>query len=168
MVAVAGDVRARSEIGRAVSDITRSHWVELDHGGRAAGTSRAALENALRQAVRDSVVAEKLAVVREFQLHSGRGDGVARGVAGVLDALTTGQAERILLAPGRAARGMIRPSAHPGVPLPRFALGREALRSDLAVVCAAAATDAALVMLGPRVLPDDGVAALLRWDQRPG
>jgi hypothetical protein len=167
VVAVTGDVRARAEIGRAVSDATRAQLVELDHGSRAAGSSREALERALQQAVRDSVVVEKLGVVREFQLHSGRGDGVARGVNGVLDALTKGQAERVLLAPGTASRGSIRPSAHPGLPLPRFALGREALRTDLAVLCAAAATDAALVVLGPRVLPDDGVAALLRWDQQP-
>jgi Bacterial archaeo-eukaryotic release factor family 2 len=163
LVAVAGDVRARTEIRDAVSEPARERLVELDHGSRAAGSSRETLDRALHQALRDRVVAEKLAQVREVQQRVGRGEAVALGVDRVLDSLVKGQADQVLLAPEAAVGRTVRPGRHPGLPLPPVALDADELRADLAVVGAAAATDAEVVVTAAQVLPPDGVAALLRW-----
>ena len=164
LVAVAGDVRARTEIEHAVGEATRAHLVELEHGSRAPGSSRESLEKALRGAVRETIIQEKLAVIRELQEHAGRGDRVALGVSDVLDKLVLGQVDRLLVTPSEAAKREARPADHPGLPLPSTALATDRLRADLATICAAAETDAQLVVTGPRTVPGDGIAALLRWE----
>jgi len=163
LVAVAGDVRACSEIHAAVAELARERLVTLDHGSRAPGSSREALETALHHALHERVFAEQLALVREVQQRTGRGEAVALGIGQVLDSLIRGQADQVLLAPEAAAGRTVRPSQHPGLPLPPTALAADQLRADLTVVGAAAATDAEVLVTAPEVLPPDGVAALLRW-----
>jgi hypothetical protein len=164
VVAVAGDVRARGEIRSAVSETARERLVELDHGSRAPGSSREALDAALRHALLDRVAGEQLALVREAQQRTGRAEAVALGVPEVLDSLVRGQADQVLLAPDAAVGRTVRPGRHPGLPLPPVALGTDELRADLAVLGAAAATDAEVCVTARQALPPDGVAALLRWD----
>ncbi|HYU84372.1 MAG TPA: Vms1/Ankzf1 family peptidyl-tRNA hydrolase, partial [Kribbellaceae bacterium] len=142
VVALAGDVRARAEIREALGEPARQRLVELDHGSRAPGSSRQALDDALQHALHDRVVADKLARVREVQRRAGRGEAIALGVNEVLGSLVRGQVAQVLLAPEAAARRTVRPGRHPGLPLPPAALAEDELRADLAVVGAAAATDA--------------------------
>src|SRR6266540_4060023 len=87
LVAVAGDVRACSEIHAAVAELARERLVTLDHGSRAPGSSREALETALHHALHERVFAEQLALVREVQQRTGRGEAVALGIGQVLDSL---------------------------------------------------------------------------------
>lgn len=165
LVALAGDVRAVKEIKDAVEDPARSRLVMLEHGSRAAGSSRESLDLAVDHAVHDAVVNEHLRTVRKLQEKTGQHRSVALGANDVLNALAQGQVRTLLLAPA-AANGTVAPAEHPGLPLPPSALEQPELRADLAAVCGAAATGADIVLLGGDAsLPDgDGVAALLRWD----
>jgi hypothetical protein len=170
IVALAGDVRAVGEIKEAVDAPTRSRLVVLDHGSRAPGSSRESLATAIDHAVRDAVVDEQLGVVRMLQEKTGQRRAAAVGVAEVLNGLAQGQVGTLLLAPAAAAGQTVSPKEHPGLALPANALDEHELRADLAAVCAAAATGADLTILGGEAsLPngdggDDGMAALLRWD----
>ncbi len=164
VVALTGDVRACAEIRDVLAGAARERLVELRSGSRAPGSSRDGLDAALRSALRERFIAEKLKQVREFQERTGRGEAVALGIDQVMDSLVRGQAGQVLLAPESAAGRTVRPGRHPGLPLPPVALKTDELRADLAVVGAAAATDAEVAIAPAGALPDDGVAALLRWD----
>ncbi len=164
LIALAGDVRACGEIRDAVSAPAHERLVEVKHGSRAPGSSRASLDADLHDVLRDHVVAERLSLVREVEQRRGRDEAIAMGIPDALDSLVNGQADRVLLAPEVAAAHTVRPSRYPGLPLPQPALDADELRADLVLVGAAAATDAEVVVTAPQALPDDGVTALLRWD----
>ncbi|NDL60731.1 Vms1/Ankzf1 family peptidyl-tRNA hydrolase [Phytoactinopolyspora mesophila] len=162
VVAVAGDLRAQSEIRQAVSEATRSVLADLETGGRAAGSSRQALDDAVDHMVREIVVADHRRVLDEFEQELGRSGAAVRGVGEVLQKLIHGQVRTVLLSPEIAAAHEVSPSAYPGISLPSKAFDYERVRADLAVTCAAAATDAELIV-APSTITEDGVAAVLRW-----
>lgn len=162
LVAITGDVRAVGEVRQAVSEHTRSLLVELDAGGRAAGSSREALDDAIDHAVQSLVITSHLQVLRKLEQETGRHGAAVMGVPRVLSSLVHGQVRTVLMAPEVAATHTVRPDAHPGLTLPESALAHDRVRADLAVICAAAATDAETLM-APQAVTGDGVAALLRW-----
>jgi hypothetical protein len=164
LVVVAGDLRAQGEVRHAVSEKTRSKLIDLDTGGRAPGASRQALDQAIDKAVEDIVTADRLRMLNELEQEAGRGGAAAIGLGNVLPKLAHGQVRTLLLSPAEASGRIISPRNHPGVPLPAAAAESDEVRADLAVVCAAGATDAETVIV-PRALSDDGVSAILRWTE---
>ncbi|NED95959.1 hypothetical protein G1H11_11625 [Phytoactinopolyspora alkaliphila] len=168
LVVVAGDLRAQGEIRHAVSEKAREILVELETGGRAAGSSRDALDQAIDHAVGDVVVTDRLRTLNELEEQAGRGGAAAVGLREVLGKLTLGQVRTVLLSPDEASTQIVATRDYPGLPLPTEAQNSDELRADLAVVCAAAATDAEVAIV-PRAKSGDGVSAVLRWDdQRSG
>lgn len=163
LIALTGDVRAVGEIREALSEPAASKVVVLEDGSRAEGSSREMLDDAVDQAVRDTVIEEHLHSVREIEEGTGqRGDAV-HGLPEVIENLVQGRVRTLALALRIAAQREVAPAEYPGLPLPEQALEHARLRADLVAVCAAAATDADLVILGAASLPQDGIAALLRW-----
>ncbi|WP_129666957.1 Vms1/Ankzf1 family peptidyl-tRNA hydrolase [Phytoactinopolyspora endophytica] len=162
IVALAGDVRAQREIHQSVSERTRALLVDLESGSRAAGASREALDHAVDQAIRNVVITDHLEAIRELEQEAGRQGAAAIGLDDVLPKLVQGQVRTVFITPDTAAARTVRPGGHPGIPLPKGALEQDAVRADLAVLCAAVATDAE-VLVGPWKFSDDGVAAILRW-----
>lgn len=164
MIVLAGDPKARSEIREAAGDSVRPGIIEAEHGSRAAGTSDSNLDAEVRRLVQNALVEQRLAAVRDYQERVGRDEGVARGVDDVLDACAMGRAGTVLVDRSTAPEVLIRPADHPGVPLPSSALEAPNVRGDLAVLAAAAATDAEAEFVGSSALGGDyGAAALLRW-----
>jgi hypothetical protein len=161
VVVLAGDVRARAEISDALGGRAADSLIEIEAGGRAEGASREALDEAVREAVAGVVTERRLGVLREFEQRRGRNEAVAVGTDAVMDAFVRGQVETLLLDPAKAREGTVDPAKYPGIAMP----SASPQRRDLALIAAAALTSAAVVTAGPTLLPDDGVAALLRWDQ---
>jgi hypothetical protein len=168
LVVLAGDPRARHDIRAALSPQVAERLVETDHGGRADGATAATLVGEVDAAVRDSVVERHLREVRRLEERIGKDTAVAVGLPQVLNAAVMGGIDTVVIDGDRAASAQVRPGDHPGLPLPDGVRSADAVRSDLLVLAAAAATGAEAVFAAPPELPDDGVAALLRWDQSPG
>ncbi|PSL08213.1 hypothetical protein CLV30_101183 [Haloactinopolyspora alba] len=167
LVVLAGDVHAVGNIRGELAEPTASKTVTLEVGSRAEDGSRESLDDAVGQAVRDVVVREHLAMVRELEEGSGQRATSAYGIPDVIEGLIQGKVRTLLLAPGTAAGYGVPPAEYPGLPLSSGALEHQRLRADLVTICAAAATDAEVVVLGPKSLPDDGVAAIMRWQAEP-
>ena len=164
VVVIAGDVHARKNIEDALGGRASDSVIEVEAGGRAEGASREALDDAVREAVSGVVAERQLGLLREFEQRRGRDEAVAVGTDAVLDAFVRGQVDTLLLHPAAAREGTVDPTTYPGLPLPTASPQRR----DLALVAAAALTSASVVTAGETLLPDDGVAALLRWDQPTG
>ncbi len=161
VVVLAGDVHARKNISEALGGRASESLIEIEAGSRAEGASRESLDEAVREAVRGVVTERRLAVLREFEQRRGRDEAVAVGTDAVIDAFVRGQVDTLLLNPEQAREGEVDPESHPGLALPTA----QPQRRDLALIAAAALTSADVVTAGPTLLPPDGVAALLRWDQ---
>lgn len=163
LVILAGDERARVEIAGVLSTRASEHMVQVEAGGRAAGSSRAALEEAVAEVLRGEVVARRLDRVHEFQERKGRRGAVATSVEEVLDAFVLGQVDTLLLDAASSREQAVRPAEHRGLNLGLETSAEVPL--DQALICAAARTAADVVVVPPRVLGGSPAAALLRWDQ---
>jgi len=161
VVVIAGDVHARKNIHDALGGRASDSVIEIGAGSRADGASREALDDAVREAVRGVVAERRLGLLREFEQRRGRDEAVAVGTDAVCDALVRGQVDTLLLHPETARQGTLDPAEHDGLALPTV----QPQRRDLALIAAAALTSAGVVTAGQTLLPEDGVAALLRWDQ---
>lgn len=171
-VALAGDLRAVGDIRDAVDDPIRSLLIELETGGRAAGSSAEALDEAMDRAALEVVARRRAALADELAEQMEHG-GVATGVDAVLDALVQGQARTVVVEPPTLREHEVRLRDHPGVPAPSGLADHDApIPADLLVVSQAARTDADVVVPsdlrslsadepGPQLR--DGVAAILRW-----
>jgi hypothetical protein len=163
LIALAGEDDACAGIREALGVRAQQRTVVVEHGARAAGASEESLLADVRAAARDAVVEERLGLVRTYQERKGQGRGYADGTHDVLAAAVLGQVETLLLDPDTAARSTVRPAEFEGLTLPEAVAPDAELRADQVAVAAAARTGAAVCVGGPHVLPDDGVAALLRW-----
>ena len=164
MVLLAGDVRAADAVVEALGRIP-TPVVRLDSGGRAEGTSEEALWGEVQrvlaefEAHSDEDVAERLAE------GAGRGRGVAVGSVDVLEALVRGQVDELVLDLDQASTATVHPADFPGLELPDTARRAGEVPADRVLVAAAARSDAELTLLPGELMPDHGVAAVLRWDQ---
>ena len=163
LVVMAGDERARVEIAGALSAKAAECLAQIDAGGRAAGSSREALEAAVGDVLRSEVVKRRLGFVRQYQERRGRGDAVATGEREVLDAFVIGQVDTLLLDAVRSREETVRPAEHRGLNLGLDP--GETVPLDQALVAAAARTSADVVVVPGRVLEGAAAAALLRWSQ---
>ncbi len=163
LVVLAGDERARVEIQDALGTKAGECTVQVEAGGRAAGSSREALEAAVADVLRAEVVERRLGWVRQYEERRGRGDAVATGTKALLDAFVIGQVGTLLLDPVGSRRENVRPAEHRGLNL-----GLETGASvplDQVLVAAAVRTAAEVVIVPGRVLDGAPAAALLRWSQ---
>jgi hypothetical protein len=165
-VFVAGEVRARAEVVRALASLDRGmeHVTQIEAGGRAEGASEQALWDELRGHLRELVAAEDAEIAARLDEGRGRGDGVATGVDEVLDALVKGQVEQLVVDLEALADKAVRPGRHDGLPLPAPAVDASELPADRVLVAAAALTGARLTVLPASMAHGGGASALLRWD----
>jgi hypothetical protein len=165
-VLVAGEVRARSEVAKAIASIDHRFdgVIEVEAGGRAEGASDEAMWAEVHEHLRGLVAAEDADVAARLDEGRGRGRGVATGIDEVLDALVKGQVEELVVDLAVLADKTVRPGEHEGLPLPQPAVDAEELPADRVLVAAAALTGARLTVLPASMAHGGGVSALLRWD----
>ncbi len=165
LIAIAGDAKAVGSITDELSEPVAAKVTTIDESGRAEGSSRDALDGAVDDAVHEVVMREHLELVRELDEGTGIRATSAHGIPDVLNALVQGKVRTLLVAPSVAANHLVAPADYLGLSLPAVAAESDELRADLVSVWAAAATDADVAVLGTASLPDDGMAAVLRWEQ---
>ncbi|RIQ26287.1 baeRF2 domain-containing protein [Jiangella rhizosphaerae] len=165
LIVLAGDPRARHDVRTGLPPHIAEQVVEAEHGSRADGASNEAFVAEADAAVRRVVDERRRRAAERLEEHLGRQYAVAVGLAEVLDMTVQAGVETVVLDGDRAAGRTVRPADHPYLPLPDGVRSAPAVRSDLLVLAAAAATGAEAVFSAPSLLPDDGVAALLRWDR---
>src|SRR3954470_634334 len=162
-VLVAGDVRAVQELLDSVGSLS-APIVKLESGGRADGTSDEALW------------AEVEAVVAQFEAHAeqeiadrlaeglGRSAGVAVGAKEVLEALVKGQVDTLVVDLNKIGTATVRPADFPGLELPEPAAAADEGPGDRVLVAAAPRSDAQISLLPAELIPQQPVAAILRWE----
>ena len=163
VVLVAGDVRATE----ALVDALGKHptpVVRLHSGGRAAGTSEEALWTEVHTALAHVEAYEDQEIADRLAEGSGRHRGVAVGSAAVLEAIVRGQVDRLVLDLDQAGDTTVHPADYAGLDLPDPARRAAEMPADRVLVAAAARSDAEVSLLPGRLIPDHGVAAILRWD----
>jgi len=163
LVLLAGDPQSRPVV-LARLESSPATVVELDTGTRARDGGEEALQQAVREALLEHVVARRLADAHELRDRLGTGTAAATGVDDVADAFVRGQVETLLLDPQEATGLTLDPGRHPGLAL-GAATASEQLPADQALVAAAVGTGAA-VRVASRATLGAPVAALLRWDQQ--
>jgi Bacterial archaeo-eukaryotic release factor family 2 len=165
-VLVAGEVRARSEVVKALASLDHrvDNVIEVEAGGQDEGASDEAMWAEVHEHLRALVAAEDADIAARLDEGRGRGLGVATGVDEVLDALVKGQVEELVADLGALAEKTVRPARHAGLPLPPRAVDAPELPADRVLVAAAALTGARLTVLPASMAHGGGASALLRWD----
>jgi hypothetical protein len=163
VVVLAGEDRARAEVGRAL-EAAHVGFDQVESGGRAAGASEEALWRDVERVLTAYQATSQKEVAEQLLEGSGQGRAVARGLDDVLDALVQAKVERLVLDLPATRELTVRPGDHLGLPLPEAAAASDELRADLVLVAAGAATDARLSLVPSQESMGAGVAALLRWD----
>lgn len=166
LVLLAGEVRARAEIQEVLAGSGNFELVEIESGGRAAGSSDEALWNEVNTAVGQQWAQDRQQVRERLTEREGQDRAVARGLRDVLAALIRGQVERLVVDLDAAHEQTVDPSDYPGLLLPKSAFSGERLHADQVLIAAGATTDANLSLLPADRVGADGVAALLRWDEQ--
>jgi len=167
-VLVAGEVRARSEVLRALGEDRAPgspRVVELESGGRAAGSSEQSLWDDVHEQLQRLQAADETELVERLQEGRGRGTGVATGLDAVLATLAEQRVERLVVDLDALADEAVRPSKHPGLALPPGTPDDD-LPAARVLVAAGSLSGARLSLVGER-LAGAPVSALLRWDDRP-
>lgn len=165
---LAGEVRARAEISRALDSGGGFEVLEVEGGGRARGSSEDALWDEANTAIGQQIAQERQQVNERLAEQSGRDHAIARGLRNVLMALERGQAERLVLDLVGAHEQSVAPSDYPALELPPAATKAGRLAADQVLVAAGAMTDASLTLLPADSIGGDGIAALLRWEDQSG
>ena len=162
VVLLAGDVRARTLLAEDLHGI-HPDVVQLDTGGRAAGTSEEALEQEVRRVLAVYEAHDEQDVAETLDRGRATGKGVATGLDAVLDALVRAEVDRLVLDLQAAHELTVRPADHPGLTLPGSAATATELPADQVLVAAAAATGAEVVVLPRELAHGGGVSATLRF-----
>jgi hypothetical protein len=163
LVVLAGDVRARAEIADILADLPVA---QVESGGRGAGASDDALWADVERMLAEHAAHDEAELMEALDRGAARGTGVAQGLDEVLDALVKAEVERLVLDLRRTHDMTVRPTDHPGLPLPASARATGPLPADEVLVAAAALTGAEVSVLAAEQGRGGGVAALLRWDDR--
>lgn len=166
VVVLAGDERARADIVESLDGLN-CEVEQVNAGGRAAGSSTDALWGEVREVLARAEAYDEQQVSERLMEKTGQGTGAARGLGDVLDALVQGKAERLVLDLRAAHEMTVNPADHPGLALPASAGNESELPADQVLVAVGAATGAELSVLPAEQTKGAGVAALLRWDDRP-
>lgn len=165
LVLVAGEVRARAEVTAALEDGEElGEVVQVESGGRAAGSSDEALWDEVRAHLARAAAAADADVAARLDEARGRGEGAATGIQEVLTALAKAQVEHLVVDLDEVRKHTVDPGAHDGLALPKSAVAAEELPADRVLVAAAALSGARLSVLPAAMSRGGGVSALLRWD----
>jgi hypothetical protein len=164
---VAGEVRARAEVVKAIGSIDHGldDVIPIESGGAGAGADEDALWSEIRERLRELVGTADMDISSRLDEGRGRGQGVATGTDQVLDALVKGQVEELVVDLERLQDTTVQPARHPGLPLPDSASQVAELPTDRVLVAAGALTGARLTVLPASMTRGGGASALLRWDQ---
>lgn len=166
VVLIAGERRAMAELKEALDDLTVP-VVTLEEGGRAAGSSDEALDQAVRLVLDEFEAGHEHDVLDRLAQGLGQGTTAACGFDAVLQAFVRGQVDEVVMDLDTVRASTIDPARYPGLPLPEEIAGD--LPADRVLIAAAVATDAQVTTVQRSALPpearEEGVAAVLRWDQ---
>jgi hypothetical protein len=167
LVVLAGEVRARAEVSEVLgSSSANLDVLEVEGGGRAAGSSDDALWNDVNTAVGQRWQQHRQQVLDRLEERSGQDRAIARGLRNTLQALVRGQVERLVVDLQAAGEQTVSAADYPGLEVPAAAsYGR--LPAGQVLVAVGAATDAELTVLPRETVGGDGIAALLRWENAP-
>lgn len=168
VVLLAGEVRARAEIDRELGSDGNLQVVEVEGGGRARGASPDALWDEANTALGQQWAQDRAQVVGRLEEQSGQDRAIARGLRNVVMSLERGQVERLVLDLNGAHEPTVDPSDYPALQLPAAATEAGRLAADQVLVAVGAMTDASLTLLPVSSIGGDGIAALLRWEDKPG
>ncbi|EPH44980.1 Vms1/Ankzf1 family peptidyl-tRNA hydrolase [Streptomyces aurantiacus] len=182
LVVLVGDPRERPAVRDKLPEAVRAVTVETEHGGRAAGSGSAALEEAIENACQEHLrrhVGEVLDRFRAGRVGTDRPADAVEGVPAVVDAAREHRIDTLLVRPDG-------PDLHremwAGTDPDQLAVRRtdaEALgdgapvsvRADDALLRSAAATSADVLIIPFEEVSDDipagGLGALLRWTYEP-
>lgn len=163
-VFVAGEVRARSEVMKALEETGAEigPYLELESGGRAAGSSETSMWAAVRERLRTLQGSRDADVVARLEEARGRGEGAATGLDEVLPALAKAQVDRLVVDLAAMRERTVDPGNYDGLPLPAGATGPD-LPADRVLVAAGALSGADITLLPASMARGGGVSALLRW-----
>jgi hypothetical protein len=168
LVLVAGEVRARAEVTRALeSHDTGSIGtvVQVESGGRAEGSSYEALWAEVRAHLAEAEREADAEVAGLLEEARGRGEGAATGLDEVLEALRKAQVDRLVLDLQALSERTVTAADLDGVPLPEPAASSDDLPADRALLAAGALTGARLTVLPKSLARGGGASALLRWSE---
>lgn len=167
LVFVEGEVSARTELVAALPERVAEATVQLEGGGRAAGTDEAEVHHEIAQ----HFLKRRLTTIDDAaqRFAAGRGTGLAvEGLADVTAALRDGAVDTLIIGDVEDATvvadadlALIATDADTLSDL--GAAAEHTLRADEALPIKAVATDAALVRTDERINPADGVGAVLRY-----
>jgi hypothetical protein len=162
-VMVAGEVRARSEVMKALQDqgAEIGPYLELESGGRAAGASEEALWADVREQLRTLQAARDADVAAQLDEARGRGEGAATGLEEVLPALAKAQVDRLVLDLAAIGERTVDVGRYDGLALPPGTTGE--LPADRVLVAAGALSGADVTLLPASMARGGGASALLRW-----
>jgi hypothetical protein len=164
LVVLAGDVRARTDLTKALDGLPVP-VEQVESGGRGAGASEQALWDDVRRILARYEADAERDIAERLERGTATGSGVARGIEDVLDALVGGEVDTVVADLDAAHQMSVRPADHPGLALPPSALEADELPADQVLLAAGAATGAQLSVLPRELSHGAGVAALLRWDE---
>jgi hypothetical protein len=173
VILVAGDVRARNMVTEELSKVLPQRVTvrPLEHGARAEGASREALDQEVHSALLHQLWAERHDILARLQQAVGRHDYAVTGISAVLDALRKAQVDTLVLSddPSSTATCAIGPDplllADTGAELTDLGVTDiQTDRLDAALVRALAGSGAGLVITpGGHQYVEQGIAALLRY-----
>src|SRR5690606_26375367 len=144
LVIVAGDVRAKADLVGLLTGLPGVDVESIESGGRAAGTSEAAMWADVERLLARLEAEDQWDLVQRLERGTATATGVARGLGGVLDALVRGEVERLVLDLASARELTVDPREHPGLPVPEAACDVGPLPADQVLMAAATCTGAAL------------------------
>ncbi len=170
VLAVAGEQRMATLISDRIAERYKDAFVGLEHGGRAAGASREALEQELDALLAQTEANETGDVLDTYREERGRGAAAVEGVDAVCEALRKAQVRRLLLTDDIPEDATVFVGTQPVV----LGISAEEVRSlgdeptevplQSGLVRAAVGTDADVVFVPKEAEAiKDGVGAVLRY-----
>jgi hypothetical protein len=175
LVLLAGDERARALLQEQLSSGLRAdaQVVSLDHGGRAAGASEEALEQAVHDALLHHVWRQRRDTLEHLQQNLGRHEYAVAGIDAVVNALRMAAVDTVVISddPSSTLHAYVGPDAV------HFGMTEQELRDlgvdepqrdrfDSALVRAAVGTGADIVVTpNAHDYVADGLGALLRFNE---
>jgi Bacterial archaeo-eukaryotic release factor family 2 len=170
VVFVIGEVRSRADFLKELPDRVISRVVELHVGARHGGFD----DEQVRQEIDQEFQRRRVAAIDQAaqQFRAGLGSGLAtEGLHGVTAALRAGAVETLIIgdigdATVVAGDDLTTVAPNPDVLSELGTAPTQVLRADEALPLLAVSTGAALVRTDERMVPADGVAAVLRYPLR--
>ncbi len=167
-ILVAGDVRARQILTDRASDAWSDLVVTMDEGGRAAGADREPVTRRTATLIAEHEARDVAHVVEQVQAAAAHGLSVT-GTPAVVEALRKGQVETLVLTDPFDTETTLLVGNGPlelGVDqhdMDALGMHGEVVPAGSALVAAAVASAAGLLVVPQAALPEESVAAVLRY-----